>query len=737
MASVIQSFGGGLVGVAYIDILAGQNGDTWWNLNEITLTTASSAAIPFRIDWLNTVTGFNQTRTVVITNQVQTSTRTDTDFGGVPPPISYLTDGNVTTGIQVNGTDFQGITTARIRLVRPDNLLNFSLVNCIDLLAPRMWNCRVTMYSLNNTILDQFTLPSNIWTRNAAGFWSYSKSYATSITAPVQLRFVPYPTVFNTTFSYTGADQTFIVPSDVTVLLVRMWGAGGGGNGTGKGGGGAYVQGLLDVTPGETLTLIVGSGGSRYDTTNNYGGGGGSATVRAAGGQGGGRSAIRRSGTEVVTAGGGGGGSSDGGWCGGAATVDSQSFAGDITAGVLQVQTTALQGGSGGGGSTTAGGVNGAWPNPRGSAGQFQGGTGSGDAAGGGGGGGYWGGGGGGYAGGGGGGSSYLVNLRLTASSSSANREVPGNNSSPLRGTVGQGGTNVAGGNGLINLSSPIIPTALPQITIRTPSFTTAAVFSYTGANQTFVVPGGIRYIAVYMWGAGGGGINGNGGLTTGGAGAMVQGVLQVSPLQSLTIIVGQGGNVSFGNPFGGGGAGAGYGAGTGSQGGGRSAIRLGSTDLVTAGGGGGGGYATSPGGSATFSGTANAGTTGTSGTGGGGGTQVSGGSGGSFSGGAGTQYQGGNGGASGNGYGGGGGGGWYGGGGGSGTPGVSGGGGGGGSSYINTLTLIPGQTVFGYNSSDGNAAPNTSSPYYTGTVGRGGITSSTAGGNGLVVIAY
>jgi hypothetical protein len=735
MASVIQSFGGGLVGVAYIDILAGQNGDTWWNLNEITLTTASSAAIPFRIDWLNTVTGFNQTRTVVITNQVQTSTRTDTDFGGVPPPISYLTDGNVTTGIQVNGTDFQGITTARIRLVRPDNLLNFSLVNCIDLLAPRMWNCRVTMYSLNNTILDQFTLPSNIWTRNAAGFWSYSKSYATSITAPVQLRFVPYPTVFNTTFSYTGADQTFIVPSDVTVLLVRMWGAGGGGNGTGKGGGGAYVQGLLDVTPGETLTLIVGSGGSRYDTTNNYGGGGGSATVRAAGGQGGGRSAIRRSGTEVVTAGGGGGGSSDGGWCGGAATVDSQSFAGDITAGVLQVQTTALQGGSGGGGSTTAGGVNGAWPNPRGSAGQFQGGTGSGDAAGGGGGGGYWGGGGGGYAGGGGGGSSYLVNLRLTASSSSANREVPGNNSSPLRGTVGQGGTNVAGGNGLINLSSPIIPTALPQITIRTPSFTTAATFSYTGANQTFTVPTGIFFIAVYMWGGGGGGGGRDASQTGGGgAGAMIQGVLRVRPGESLTIVVGGGGSTGS-TVYGGGGRGSAVGSGTSGGGGGRSAIVRSGADAVVAGGGGGGSYNTTQGGSATFSGTGADGSGGT--IGGKGGTQSAGGAAGSGSvfgspATPGSQGQGGGG----SGFGGGGGGGWYGGGGGSSDIGA---GGGGGSSYTSLLILVPGQSVFGFTSSDGKAAPNTTSPYYVSGVAAGGNKSGSgdAGGNGLVVIAY
>jgi hypothetical protein len=1232
MATAIRSFGGGLLGVAYIEILAGQNGDTWWNLNEITLTTASSAAMPFRIDWLNTVTGINNTYCVTITNQVQTSTRTDTDIGGTPPPLSFLTDGNSTTGIQVNGAGFQGITTARIRLARPDNLLNFSLVNCIDLLAPRMWNCRVTVYSLNNTILDQFTLPSSIWVRNTAGFWSYSKSYTTIMpipsplqisgcqlwldgndqstlslsgsnvtqwrdkstasntytnngtvvyqngglyfagasclentsltgfpfgadpaisvfvvftpvntsatqaffaygnvtcsqtgyvlyvdtdsrlygtlycgalnvntpitvnttnlvsdvitytgtsgsltragwlngstmatptasttgvslttsgfarvgasggtgpayfstgfvyevvfynrtlttterqqvegylalkwglqgrlpanhpfkTAPVlpQLRMsnlvpvsqtsvflgtgsiqtftVPagvyairfflwgaggigqgggnfqavgggayvegnlstspgtqysiivgragqsglangggttvgsggggfsgifsaspaantviaiagggggsgynangfgggggFPTgsaaigsgsqggggtqtaggsslvtagsqlaggnggagdgggggggggwygggggtgqggggggsstylssIFNvvtanggtgqntvptatsaggtnspfwispygnggqnglvvigytqapilstidTTFSYTGADQSYTVPTGVTLLIVRMWGAGGGGNGSGKGGGGAYVEGRLTVTPGESLTLIVGSGGSRYDTANNYGGGGGSATVRAAGGQGGGRSAIRRSGTEVVTAGGGGGGSSDGGWCGGAATVDSQSFAGDITAGVLQVQTTALQGGSGGGGSTTAGGVNGDWPYPRGSAAQFQGGTGSGDAAGGGGGGGYWGGGGGGYAGGGGGGSSYLVNLTNTTNSSSANRETPGNSSSPLRGTAGQGGTNVAGGNGLLILSIPMFGGSLTSINFAPPSFRTAVTFSYTAANQTFTVPPGIFFIAVYMWGGGGGGGGRDASQTGGGgAGAMVQGVLRVRAGEPLTIVVGGGGSTGS-TVYGGGGRGSGVGGGTSGGGGGRSAIVRSGADVVVAGGGGGGSYNATQGGSATFSGTGADGSGGT--TGGKGGTQSAGGAAGSGSvfgspATPGSQGQGGGG----SGFGGGGGGGWYGGGGGSSDLGA---GGGGGSSYTSLLILVPGQSVFGFTSPDGKTAPNTTSPYYVSGVAAGGNKSGSgdAGGNGLVVIAY
>jgi hypothetical protein len=496
--------------------------------------------------------------------------------------------------------------------------------------------------------------------------------------------------IVQTVFTYTGANQSYTVAPGVTSITVKMWGAGGGGNGTGRGGGGAYVEGTLAVTPGETLTVIVGSGGSRYDTANNYGGGGGSATVRAGGGQGGGRSALRRGATEVVTAGGGGGGSSDGGWWGGAATVDSQSFAGDVTAGVLQVQTTALQSsGSGGGGSTTAGGVNGAWPNPRGSAGQFQGGTGSGDATGGGGGGGFYGGGGGGYAGGGGGGSSLLTNLTSTSNSQSAARDVPGNNGSSLRGTAGTGGINVAGGNGLVALESPFtqsIEQIRPSNTSPIPASQqgTPVIYNYTGAYQNYVVPAAVRNVLVFLWGAGGGI-----GLVNGGGGAYVTGMLPVTPGETLRLIVGAGGhrNVSS-DATGGNGIGFYYG-------GGRSAIQRSNTDIVVAGAGGGGSLGDNGGcgGNGTWSGIAFTGSSGSlvqfrqtalNGQNGGGGSQSAGGAGygtpGSSKGQGGSSTN----------YAGGGGGGWYGGGGGAQSP-PNHGTGGAGSSYIDLLLAASG----------------------------------------------
>ena len=124
-------------------------------------------------------------------------------------------------------------------------------------------------------------------------------------------------------FAFTGADQTFVVPAGVRRLTAKLWGGGGGGgvwNRDGShsaGGGGGYTVGVLDVTPGETLRVMVGEGGytARAMTEATYGGGGlvqsdwdGAPNGQGHAGCGGGRSAVFRQSTELATAGGGGGG---------------------------------------------------------------------------------------------------------------------------------------------------------------------------------------------------------------------------------------------------------------------------------------------------------------------------------------------------------------------------------------------------------------------------------------------
>jgi len=311
-------------------------------------------------------------------------------------------------------------------------------------------------------------------------------------------------------------------------------------------------------------------------------------------------------------------------------------------------------------------------------------------------------------------------------------------------------------------ISRPPNVLPIPPITISArakivPTLQTIT-FTYTGANQTFQVPATISpaTITIYMWGAGGGG-----NTNYGGAGAMLQGVLTATPGETLNILVGQGGTIDGTTTFGGGGAGGGNMTGgsapgigysgngfpqNAGSGGGRSAIQRGGTaptnDIVVAGGGGGGTFFSSDrGGAATFSGTANPGTGGLPGLGG---TQSAGGAGGGtgFYG----QGLGGSRGIGGDTYnnnvyngGGGGGGGYYGGGAG-GTNGGDGAGGGGGSSLTDGLSLISGQSVLGFNSTNGFTAPNTGSPYYQSGVGNGAPavnSSPRAGGNGLIVLIY
>ena len=85
-------------------------------------------------------------------------------------------------------------------------------------------------------------------------------------------------------------NTTYEVPAGVTSITADLWGAGGGaasgGNAAGGGGGGAYTLGLLsNVTPGSTIMITVGNGG----TAGNNGGfsrvQSGSNTVTANGGQ--------------------------------------------------------------------------------------------------------------------------------------------------------------------------------------------------------------------------------------------------------------------------------------------------------------------------------------------------------------------------------------------------------------------------------------------------------------------
>jgi hypothetical protein len=289
----------------------------------------------------------------------------------------------------------------------------------------------------------------------------YVKAFATNSNGTAygsQVSFTTLNNVTTTTYTYTGSHQYWTVPSGVSQITVKVWGAGGGGRtgsySTYTGGSGGYTEATLNVTPGQQLCITVGQGGQQGSTIGGNGGwpGGGYGTAGDASGGGGGGvvgvfiNSYAHANALIIAGSGGSGGYRYGG-AGGGTTGGNGSY-----------------GGNGGTQSAGGTGTNGA----DGSA--LQGGNGdangsqtiSSGADGGGGGAGYYGGEGGyGDAGGGAGGSAYVNPSYLSGSATltQGNQGVYGTSVDPPNTSdedyvagVGVGGGSSAsyGGNGLV-----------------------------------------------------------------------------------------------------------------------------------------------------------------------------------------------------------------------------------------------------------------------------------------------
>lgn len=89
---------------------------------------------------------------------------------------------------------------------------------------------------------------------------------------------IPLPTTTEI-FTYTGSDQTFVIPNDVLIVTAKIWGAGGRGdfrNGRGPGGAGGYTEFTIPVSSltSNTLVITVGQGGDSSIGSRTYGNGG-------------------------------------------------------------------------------------------------------------------------------------------------------------------------------------------------------------------------------------------------------------------------------------------------------------------------------------------------------------------------------------------------------------------------------------------------------------------------------
>lgn len=272
----------------------------------------------------------------------------------------------------------------------------------------------------------------------------------------------------------TRGEHAFTVPAGVNQISAFLWGSGAqNGGGGGSGGAGAFASGVLDVSPGDTLNITVGSP-SGSAISGDGGGGLGAIGLPRYGGGGGGMSAIWHgaagSSPLLIAAGGGGGGgglqpdwgvnAGGAGGAGGAPGLPGGASHGDGL-------SNPAQGGTGG--TTSGGGTGGAdginFNGPQGTKGgdgsQYQGGAGD-KMSGGGGGGGYFGGGGGGGApdlsrsgGGGGGGSCYIANGVTGSTVQSGNGATPGGADQEVYRAFGAGShVGVGAGPGIFDTSA-------------------------------------------------------------------------------------------------------------------------------------------------------------------------------------------------------------------------------------------------------------------------------------------
>ena len=319
---------------------------------------------------------------------------------------------------------------------------------------------------------------SNFTIRATANSKTADRAFSIEVKAPV-----------TNTYSYTGAEQTFSVPSGVGSLVAYVWGAGGAsgfdGSSGGKGGGsGGFSQGTINLSGISTLKLVVGGGGN-FEGSSSWskrsGSGGGTTGIF--------NGSVTHGNSIIVSGSGGGGGSNDNakGGAGGGANLsggnggnDARGSSGDVFgyggttsgggAAANWSGANAYQGAAAVSGSALTGG-----DSAEGNGGfgmgipYLNGGRGSrsndGSYQGGGGGGGYYGGGGAqnGYNGGGGGGSGY-ANTSIVSSitgtsgsqgsgSSGVTTNPPETGNTHYASGIGIGGGAGAGGNGRIVLT--------------------------------------------------------------------------------------------------------------------------------------------------------------------------------------------------------------------------------------------------------------------------------------------
>lgn len=190
-----------------------------------------------------------------------------------PNPIWSTAAGSLSTLYDIMRSGFS--TSVSASSLDPDDTISYSITSGSLPTGMSLNSSTGAITGTPNSVVSDTTFNFTITASN--GSTASNRAFSITIKAPVKQ-----------VFNYTGSEQSFSIPSGLTKIFTKMWGAAGGTyyDGTpnnGQGGAGGYTETTFNVLENETaLTVVVGSG-SEYSIAP-YGGAGSGTNGGCAGG---------------------------------------------------------------------------------------------------------------------------------------------------------------------------------------------------------------------------------------------------------------------------------------------------------------------------------------------------------------------------------------------------------------------------------------------------------------------
>ena len=222
-------------------------------------------------------------------NKINTRSIQDTTVTSDDIQDNAITNDKVSPSAAIAQSKVSGLTTSISNLCSSISSVSGKIdtaTNNIGLLGFKMAvNDGLTVFNLVDGVVDEFHDESGTDEGEGSNdLYNCSSDYYINSTTPDGANIGPYSAGFSNTAvteedtseagnnpTYgSGAMGTFTVPTGVTSVSMKVWGAGGDHGAPGpaaKGGGGGFSSGNLAVTGGQTMRIIAGEGGAQ--TTNS------------------------------------------------------------------------------------------------------------------------------------------------------------------------------------------------------------------------------------------------------------------------------------------------------------------------------------------------------------------------------------------------------------------------------------------------------------------------------------